>query len=185
MVALLERSTNRLRLVSATSELIEAELADISTLELLLDARIPSDWPPTFYNAQTASYVLEQLQNDPSQASWWSWYILEKNQDGQSDVLIGVVGFKGCPTEQGQVEIGYELLPVYQKKGYATEAVAALVAWAFSHSNINSVSAQTLADHHASQGVLTRNRFIATGQGFDDGLETVVYELSRSSFQAQ
>jgi ribosomal-protein-alanine N-acetyltransferase len=50
-------------------------------------------------------------------------------------LLIGagpdLVGFKGSPDGQGEVEIGYGIAPAYQGQGYTTEAVRALIAWAF------------------------------------------------------
>src|SRR5688572_23753581 len=48
-----------------------------------------------------------------------------------TDNVIGKCGFKGPPGADGAVEIAYGVAPEHQGKGYATEAAAALVSYAF------------------------------------------------------
>ena len=47
---------------------------------------------------------------------------------------MGIGGFKGesLPGE-AMAEIGYSVMPAYQRLGFASEAVAGLIGWAFSH----------------------------------------------------
>ena len=77
------------------------------------------------------------------------------------------------------MEIGYALLAEFQKHGYATEAVVGLLAWAFRHPEIMKVQAQTLPDLSASIRVLDRAGFDFVGDGVEDGIGTVKYELTR------
>ena len=49
----------------------------------------------------------------------------------ESNTPIGGGGFKGEPGADGIVEIAYGIDPEFQRQGYATEAAAALVAFAF------------------------------------------------------
>ncbi len=81
---------------------------------------------------------------------------------------VGGVCFKGAPDADGRVEIGYGIDEAYRRKGYASEAVAAVTAWALAEPDIQCVCAQTLADNAASQGVLRRNGFVRNGFG-DEG----------------
>ena len=54
---------------------------------------------------------------------------------------MGFVGFKGYPNEQGATEIGYGIAAAYQNKGYMSEAVRALIDWAFSHPFCRAITA--------------------------------------------
>jgi ribosomal-protein-alanine N-acetyltransferase len=44
-----------------------------------------------------------------------------------------MLGFKGYPNTEGSTEIGYGIDTAYQNKGYMSEAVQALIDWAFTH----------------------------------------------------
>jgi len=60
----------------------------------------------------------------------WVWYtywlfIIRSVRFG-----AGLVGFKGFPDHNGEVEIGYGIDPDYQQRGYTTEAVRAMIEWA-------------------------------------------------------
>src|SRR3546814_13208849 len=55
----------------------------------------------------------------------WYQYVVERAADG---VLVGDVGVGfGVPGER-QVELGYRILPAHHRKGYAREAVGAILA---------------------------------------------------------
>jgi ribosomal-protein-alanine N-acetyltransferase len=51
----------------------------------------------------------------------------------EKQVGAGMLGFKGFPDENGATEIGYGIDPAYQGKGYMSEAIQALIDWAFTH----------------------------------------------------
>lgn len=69
---------------------------------------------------------------------------------------IGLIGFKGEPDEQGEVEIGYGIAPAYRNRGYATEAVKAFIAWAQQDPACLSIQADALKDNIASNRVLAK-----------------------------
>ena len=67
----------------------------------------------------------------------------------------GMAGFKGEPDEEGAVEIGYGIDVAYRRQGYMTEAVQALIAWAFADPACRAVTAQgVLRSNTGSQRVL-------------------------------
>lgn len=69
----------------------------------------------------------------------------------------GLAGFKGAPDKDGVVEIGYGIDPAYRNQGYTTEAVQALIAWAFQDPSCCSVIApNTRKDNPASNRVLAK-----------------------------
>ena len=89
-----------------------------------------------------------------------------------SHSVIGIASFKGPPGEEGAVEIAYGIVPGHQGQGYATEAAAALVAFAFSSGRVGLVRAHTLPTPNASTRVLAKCGFERVGEVVDpeDGL---------------
>ncbi|MEY9859535.1 RimJ/RimL family protein N-acetyltransferase [Catenulispora sp. GAS73] len=72
---------------------------------------------------------------------------------------IGTIGFYGPPDEDGQVMFGYGLVPAARGAGYATEALAGLVAMCRSHDAVRAMVADTEASNVASQRVLDKTGF--------------------------
>ena len=100
----------------------------------------------------------------PDQRPWYAvWFIQLKSGE-----RIGDLCFKGVSAE-GSTEIGYGILPEFWGRGYATEAVDAVVRWALDQPGIKSVEAETDAENIASQRVLEKIGFKATGQMGEEG----------------
>ena len=85
-----------------------------------------------------------------------------------SNVAIGQMGFKGAPSEDGSIELGYGINPSHWGRGYATEMVNALIGWAAEQPDIKCIRAETLADNLASIRVLEKLGFERVGQREDD-----------------
>jgi RimJ/RimL family protein N-acetyltransferase len=77
-------------------------------------------------------------------------YEIRRREDG---LAIGGAGFHGTPDANGSVTIGYGLIPSVRGKGYASEALRALLALARAH-GITSVQGDTDHDNTASQHVM-------------------------------
>ena len=90
----------------------------------------------------------------------------------ESMTLIGSAGFVNAPGTDGVVELAYGIAPEYQGKGYATEAAAALVPFAFSTAGVRVVRAHTLPQVNASTRILTKCGFTRVADFLDpvDGL---------------
>lgn len=92
------------------------------------------------------------LAKDPELFFWGSWIITRK----KDDAMIGDLGFKGKPDKSKTVEIGYGLLEQFQNNGYATEAVEALILWAWSSGEVARITAETDSGNKASIRVLQK-----------------------------
>jgi ribosomal-protein-alanine N-acetyltransferase len=145
--------TPALELVLQTTEGV---LAAIAAMDPAMKAQLSADWLALF--ATTAS-------PDP----WVHGFSVVHRESG---AVVGTCGYKGPPTAEGVVEIAYGIDPEYQGKGYATEAAAALVAYAFAAANVRVVVAHTLPESHASQKILIKCGFAYIGEVVDrdDGL---------------
>jgi [ribosomal protein S5]-alanine N-acetyltransferase len=146
--------TPLLRLVPATVELLEAELRDHAEAAAMLGARPVPDWPPQYNGPKTFAWALERLLADPAWAGWGTHYVLFEG------AVVGTGGYKGPPTDEGSVEVGYSIVPSYQRRGLATEMAQGLVDTAFAR-GVRRVVAHTLAppEGDASIGVLRKVGF--------------------------
>lgn len=95
---------------------------------------------------------LDELNKDPSLLGWGVWFVIEK----ETNQIVGDIGFKGKPNLENTVEVGYGILPSFQNKGYATEAVRELLNWAFSNSNVTKIVAECIEDNDSSIRVLEK-----------------------------
>lgn len=119
--------TSRLELVAASVELAEAEINNLAELSEMLSAPKPASWPPPLNDEHSQRHFLESLRKaQPADAGWNLWFCIRR----EPRELLGNAGFKARPKD-GFVEIGYSMLQVHQRNGYCTEAVKALIDWAF------------------------------------------------------
>jgi RimJ/RimL family protein N-acetyltransferase len=94
-----------------------------------------------------------------------AWWIVNEGE------VVGLCSVIRVPRE-GDVHIGYGIAPTRQGRGFATEAVSRILAWARSDPRVAQISAETGVENIASQRVLERNGFLRVGQRLDaeDGL---------------
>ncbi|MFI5349233.1 MAG: GNAT family N-acetyltransferase [Elusimicrobiota bacterium] len=164
--------TERLELIPATLELADADLHNRLEFCHQLNARVLDGWPPPFNDENSKKYTVDYLRRNPDAVGWACWYYVAKRR---KRVVVGMGGFKGAPAG-GSVEIGYSVVPEFRKNGYATEAVTALIDWAFGHPEVDRVYAETLPELAASIRVLEKVGFAKV----DGGSEPGVIRFSRS-----
>ncbi len=158
--------TPRLELIAATIPSSEAELADQVEFSRLLGAAVPAEWPPETA-ADALPLFLGWLREHPEWHGWLAWYAVRV--DGAERTLVGGCGFLGGPDATGMVEMGYSVLPQFQRQGIATEMVAALTAWAFTHAAVSCIEAETSPENAGSWRALSRAGFTAAGEGREPG----------------
>ena len=130
--------TDRLELFPLSADAIDALLqADDRRLRSLTGAAFPAPVVPPPYMAESLPVVRDRLRSDDRQAEWWNWLIVR--QDNRE--AVGSVAFGGEPDAAGAVLIGYAMYPGREGKGYATEAVRAMVDWAFAQPGVKVVRA--------------------------------------------
>jgi len=154
------QTTDRLRLVAGTKALAAAEIGDRSKFERLLAASVPETWPPNDLR-DVLNYVNSLYKEHPEWESWLTWYAVLIEND--YPILCGSIGFKGPPNDRGMVEIGYSVLPEFQRRGLATEMVTTIVKWAKHQPRVKRIEAETNIDNKASIRVLEKNDFVCTG----------------------
>jgi [ribosomal protein S5]-alanine N-acetyltransferase len=172
--------TPRLTMIAATLEHIRIELESPEQLSSLLDAQVSSDWPTGEYDRDAMEFFRAQLEEGGKEAEgWYGWYAVRTADAENPRTLVGAGGYFGPPDSQGVVEIGYSVLPEWQRQGYASEIARALVEQAFTHAQVAKVIAHTMESNPASIGVLLRCGFLAAGAGAEVG--TLRFEHRRTS----
>lgn len=125
---------------------------------------------------QAYGEMLAGCRAHPDERLWHAVWAME----GLRGERVGDLSFKGVSPE-GVTEIGYGIEEGHRGKGYATEAVKAMVAWAFGHGEIQAVEAETESGNGASRRVLEKCGFAATGE---IGAEGPRYRLERGATAA-
>jgi ribosomal-protein-alanine N-acetyltransferase len=168
--------TLRLRLIPSDAALLRAEIENPEEFSMKLAAKVPQNWPPETMRP-VHLHFLQQLEQNIKFTGWLTWYWLLKRPPPRPASLIGCGGFKGPPRQDGRVEIGYSVLPSYRNHGYATEAVASLIDWAFSHPAVTRISAETEAINRPSIRVLEKLNFVTLEEASPS--QTLLFELQR------
>ena len=88
-------------------------------------------------------------------------YVIVRLTDG---LAVGDAGFHGPPGEDGDVEIGYAVVPAARGNGLASEATGLLVTWARSQPGVRTVSARVDPSNEASRRLLERLGFVRDGE---------------------
>ncbi len=108
--------------------------------------------------------MLNGYLNHPDQWEWYAIWMIEL----KNGTHIGELCFKGL-SANGVTEIGYGISEKYQNNGYATEAVKAVLEWAFAHPEVTAVEAETDSANTASKRVLEKCGFALKGVIGEEG----------------
>jgi RimJ/RimL family protein N-acetyltransferase len=171
--------TERLELVPATVELTRAALEGDRALGAGLRVFVPAGWPPEFLDLPSLQFTLDRLAEGPEQSGWWLHFVvLADGVTGRT--LVGCAGYRGPPSPDGTVEVGYGIVPEYQRQGYASETVRGLLSHAFAVPSVRRAIAETLPELTPSIGVLRKCGFRLVGDGSEPGV--VRFELTRAEY---
>jgi len=151
--------TDRLRLTVITVERMRADAAADGTLAMLLNATVPAAWPPEHWEPHVFEFIEKQARETPHAASWNRYVLLKINPP----TLIGTLG--GFPKGTDEAEIGYSILPTWQRQGLATEALRIFIEELFLDRTLSSITAQTLPHLMPSIRVLEKCGFHLEGPG--------------------
>ena len=158
--------TEDLRLVCGTSAMLEADLRGFGAadVERWFDADPPPSWPPELFEQDDIERMLE-LSREPGCRGWGLWYLVSRRPitaGSNRGTLVGIIAYGGPPDADGDVTLGYSVIPEAQRRGFAAQATAALAEWAFRDPRTRSVSAETFAELIPSIGVLEKSGFQRT-----------------------
>ena len=157
-------ATPRLTLLPCSPEHLLALIDRPEEFERLVGLPL-ADGLHGFYVSADVSQVWLNALRSASQPDPWrhGFFVVPR----ETPSVIGSAGFKGPPDSDGTVEIAYGIVPGFEGRGYATEAAAALVRFAFVSERVRVVRAHTLPVANASTRVLAKCGFRHTGTVVD------------------
>jgi len=121
-------TTERLELIPLTIEDLENACCDQEKV-FMRYGFIGTIQPTTSEMQGIYRLKITHMQEDPRNQLFSTYFWIK---DRKTHQYLGEVGFKGFQESFFSVEIGYGMIEAFRGKGYMTEAVKALVQWAFS-----------------------------------------------------
>jgi ribosomal-protein-alanine N-acetyltransferase len=169
--------THRLELIPLTADAIDALLAgDRQRLRSLTNSVFPLPVAPPPYMSESLPVVRERLRANPAEAPWWNWLIVQQ----ENREAVGSVAFGGKPDSAGAVLVGYAMYPEREGRGFATEAVRAMVDWAFAQPGVQIVRALAPVWNTPAVHVAEKVGMRPVGSYEDDEVgEVLIYETVR------
>ncbi len=156
--------TDRLELIAATPALARAAAdGDHERFGRDLNATVPQGWPQKDLG-EVQPFVADELEQDPERTGWLMWYVILTEGDR---TLIGAAGLN-APDDRGYCETGYGILDPWQRRGFATESMRALIDWGFRHERARAVFATTFERHPPSLRVLEKLGYHCVGVSSND-----------------
>lgn len=171
-----EIATPRLILRLLQRPALDACMAgDAAQATRLLGANVPDALlGPT----SSLRYTLAELDRDPAYGPWGTRAIVLR----ATGEMAGYIRFHERPSPARPhpfgglaAEFGYSVFPAHQRRGYATEAVGAMMRWAEDQHGITRFIAAISPANTASRALAARLGFVRIGRQIDeiDGPEDV------------
>ena len=150
-------------------------------------ANNPSHW--TWEN-QEKFYKSKVLKAENDDVFVWSVFLKPIYTNSGSLEVIGQISAQESGIDIAIRDVGWYIDPIYQGKGYATEAAKAMIDYMFKEVEINSISSSAVKDNIASCKIFERLGFNKTCEvvevspyTFYDGLLTFSkYELTKENY---
>jgi len=158
--------TKHLLLIPCDIEILKDAIAGKDRLAKKLNVTVSDNYSE--FGTGPLQYSLDKIMESEDEKGWWTYFPIYKAENK----LIGTGGYKGSPTPEGLVELGYEIAPEYRNRGLASEMTHGLIKNAFRDSRVKLIIAHTLAEANPSTRVLTKCGFIKAAEinDPDDGL---------------
>jgi RimJ/RimL family protein N-acetyltransferase len=93
--------------------------------------------------------------------------------------IIGSAGFHNLPDDNGMIEIGFGIDPVFQNKGYGKQLLHGMWKWVVKEPGVKILRYSVSQSNLISKQIIQKLKFKLVGEQVDeiDGVEDI-YELS-------
>ncbi len=145
----------------------QLQLTDRHNLQLLRsDEKVNEylDRPGSCTEAESIQFI-EKINKSIAENQSLYWAITQKDVDE----LIGTICMWNFDKENHIAEIGYELMPRWQKKGFMQEAVSKVIEYAFRELKLERLEAYTHPSNNRSNLLLEKFHFIKKDETAETG----------------
>ena len=103
------------------------------------------------------------------------FWVIESNSNHQ---LIGTIGLRNFEDEENYAEIGYEVHPDFQQRGFMDESFKAVIDYGFNQMELKTIEAFTHKNNTASISLLEKQKFVFQPEIEDEGfVNNISYRL--------
>ncbi|HAQ38619.1 MAG TPA: GNAT family N-acetyltransferase [Saprospirales bacterium] len=145
--------TKNLKLIPCDAEILHSAIQGNEFIAHKLNVTVQDNW--TEFGIGPLQYSLDKLTESEDEKGWLTYFPIHKHDNR----LIGNGGYKGKPTTDGTVELGYEIAPSYRNLGLASEMTNGLIKNAFNDQRVKSIIAHTLREENPSTKILKKFGF--------------------------
>lgn len=149
--------TSRLKLMAITPSLLRSEQVEDGRLGELMGCAVPANWLPEHWEPHVHEVLLRQYEHCPEHVSWQRYVGLLR--PGEMPLLIGTVGAFWRAETRAECEMGWSIVPPYEGRGFATEAVLALIGLIRQDPRMTHVVAHTFPEVIGSVRVMMKCGF--------------------------
>jgi len=130
---------------------------------------------PKAKSHKDAIEFISKILNTTDGSHYWALALADSNQ------LIGTICLWNLSDDKSSVEIGFEQMSAYQGKGFMTEALSAVIKYAFENLGFKTICGYTVRKNIASINLLMRSRFkqLPNGSKDDCPVDMIVLELAK------
>lgn len=111
---------------------------------------------PKSIDISDAEKFIAKIEKGIANNEWIYWIITLK----EGDILIGTICYWNITVENDMAEIGYELHPHFQGKGFMQEAISKIIEFGFGKMKLKVITAVLHAGNNKSIKVLLKNNFM-------------------------
>ncbi|MCB9234093.1 MAG: GNAT family N-acetyltransferase [Bacteroidia bacterium] len=124
-----------------------------------------------------AREFIQKINRGVERGEWYYWAMALKDQPE----MIGTICLWNLSLEREKADVGFELLPAFQGKGYMQEALETIIQFAFRKLDMQVIRAYTHAENEKSIRILQRNGFQVlkhiSAEEDPDGVPAILFEL--------
>lgn len=132
---------------------------------------------PRMQQPKEAAEFIAMIARGTDKGEWLYWAIYQHAHPH----AMGTICLWNFSNDKTRAEVGFELLPEFQGKGFMGEALRRVIRYAFTELNLSSLEARTRKNNERSTRLLEKHGFIPAA-GFSDDLPAheARYSLSKT-----
>lgn len=129
-----------------------------------------------YTKVEQAIAFIEMITQQFTEKQSYTWAL----RNPETNEMLGSICLWNFSEDGKTAEIGYDLHPNFQGKGFMNEAMQATINYGFNELNLNQIEAFTSKYNETSKKLLTQNNFILNSNRKDeDNEDNFIFELSK------